>query len=66
MSMCMQNFIKLFNTVQEIEPVSRFQNLNLGKASTDNKWQLGIPFGLGLVNIKVLQSFIKISLMVQE
>ena len=36
-SMCMQNFITIFHSVQEIGPFSRFQNLELGKASTDGK-----------------------------
>ena len=34
-SMCMQNFITIFHSVQEIAPLSLFQNLELGKASTD-------------------------------
>ena len=34
-SMCMQNFITIFHSVQEIGPFSLFQNLALGKASTD-------------------------------
>ena len=36
-SMCMQNFITMFHSVQEIGPFSLFQNLELGKASTDDK-----------------------------
>ena len=35
--MCMQNFITIFHSVQEIAPLSVFQNLELGKASTDEK-----------------------------
>ena len=35
--MCMQNFITIFFTVLEIGPLSLFQNLELGKASTDKK-----------------------------
>ena len=35
--MCMQNFIKIFHSVQEIGPFSLFQNLELGKTSTDEK-----------------------------
>ena len=34
-SMCMQNFITIFLSVQEIAPLSLFQNLELGKASTN-------------------------------
>ena len=36
-SMCMQNFITMFHSVQEIAPLSLFQNLELGKASTNEK-----------------------------
>ena len=44
--MCMQNFITIFNSVQEIGPFSLFQNLALGKASTDGKCHFAIvsPF----------------------
>ena len=45
--MRMQNFIKIVHTVQEIGPVSLFfQNLELGKASTDEKWHLAIPWAI--------------------
>ena len=33
-SMCIQNFITIFHSVQKIAPLSLFQNLELGKAST--------------------------------
>ena len=36
-SMCMQNFITIFHSVQEIGLFSLFQNLKLGKAWTDEK-----------------------------
>ena len=36
-SMCMQNFITIFHSVQEIAPLSLFQNSELGKASTNEK-----------------------------
>ena len=36
-SICMQNFIKIFHSVQEMGPFSLFQNLELGKTSTDEK-----------------------------
>ena len=36
-SMCMQHFSTIFFTVLEIGPFSLFQNLELGKASTDKK-----------------------------
>ena len=48
--MCMQNFITIFPTVLEIWPYSHFQNLELGKASTDKKCQFA---GLDLVNINI-------------
>ena len=36
-SMWMQNFITVFHSVQEIASLSHFQNLELGKASTNEK-----------------------------
>ena len=33
-SVCLQNFITIFHSVQEISPLSLFQNLQLGEAST--------------------------------
>ena len=36
-SMCMQNFITIFPSVQEIAPLSLLKNLEFGKASTDEK-----------------------------
>ena len=42
--MCMQKFIKIFHSVQEIGPFSLFQNLALGKASTDDKCHFAIPW----------------------
>ena len=43
-SMCMQNFITKFNSVQEIGPFSLFQNLELGKASTDEQYHFAISW----------------------
>ena len=43
-SMCMQNFITRFYLVQEIAPLSLFQNLELGKASTDEKCHFAISW----------------------
>ena len=43
-SICMQNFITTFFIVQEIGPFSRFQNLELGKASTDKKCHFAISW----------------------
>ena len=43
-SMCMQNFITIFFTVLEIGLFLLFQNLELGKASTDKKCQFAISW----------------------
>ena len=43
-SMCMQNFIKIFHAVQEIAPLSLLQNLELGKASTNEKYHFVISW----------------------
>ena len=43
-SMCMQNFITTFHSVQEIAPLSLFQNLELGKASTNEKCHFAISW----------------------
>ena len=43
-SICLQNFSTIFFTVLEIEPFSHFQNLELGKASTDKKCQFAISW----------------------
>ena len=43
-SMCMQNFITIFFTVLQIGPFSLFQNLELGKASTDKKCHFAISW----------------------
>ena len=51
-SMCMQNFVTIFHSVQEIAPLSLFQNLELGKASTE-KNVISQSLGLDLVNINV-------------
>ena len=64
-SMCMQNFITIFFTVQEIGPFSLFQNLELGKASTDKNVS-SQSLGLDLVNINVYAKVIKIFHSVQE
>ena len=42
--MCMQNFITIFHSVQEIGPFSLFQNLELGKTSTDEKCHFAISW----------------------
>ena len=43
-SMCTQNFITIFHSVQEIAPLSLFQNLELGKASTNEKCHFAISW----------------------
>ena len=45
-SMCMQNFITKFHSVQEIAPLSLFQNLELGKASTSEKCNFAISWAI--------------------
>ena len=42
--MSMQDFITIFHSVQGIWPFSRFQNLELGKASTAEKFHFAIPW----------------------
>ena len=51
-SICMQNFITIFHSVQEIAPFSLLQNLKLGKALTDKKCHFAIAWA-NLVNINV-------------
>ena len=46
--MRMQNFITIFHSVQEIGPFSLFQNLELGKTSTDENLKNDISQSLGL------------------
>ena len=65
-SMCMQNFITIFHSVQEIGPISLFQNLGLDKASTVEKNVISQSLGLDLVNINVYAKVIKIFHSVQE
>ena len=43
-SMCMQNFITIFHSVQERASLSLFQNLELDKASTNEKCHLAISW----------------------
>ena len=40
--MGLQNFIKIYQKVQGIGPISLFQNLNLGKTSTYHKYHLTV------------------------
>ena len=49
-----QKFIKIFHLVQEIGLFSLFQNLNLGNASANPKWQ---SLGLHLININAYAKF---------
>ena len=43
-STCMQNVTTIFNSVQEIAPLSLFQNLELGKASINEKCHFAISW----------------------
>ena len=43
-SMRMQNFIIIFHSVQELGPFFLFQNLELGKASTNEKCHVAISW----------------------
>ena len=43
-SMFTQKVIKMFHSVQEIGPFSFFQNLAIGKASTNDKYHFAIPW----------------------
>ena len=43
-STCMQNSITIFNSVQEIAPLSLFQNLEFGRASTNEKCHFTISW----------------------
>ena len=43
-SICMQNFITTFRSVQEIGPFSLFQNLELGKPWTEEKCYFAITW----------------------
>ena len=52
-SIRMQNFITKFHSDQDIAPLSLFQNLELGKASTNKKNVISQSLGLDLVNINV-------------
>ena len=47
-SMFTQKFIKTFHSVYEIGPFSLFQNLALGKASTNDKCHFGIPCNINV------------------
>ena len=52
-SMCMQNFITIFHPVQEIAPLSLFQNLELGKASTSEKCHFAISWARSCIHIDI-------------
>ena len=51
--MNMQNFITIFHSVQEIAPLSLFQNLELGGKALTNENIISQFLGLDLVNINV-------------
>ena len=52
--MCIQNFITIFQSVQEIGPFSLFQNLELGKASTVDKCHFAISWARSSQGITTL------------
>ena len=60
-SMCMQNFITTFFTVQERGPFSLFPNLELGKTSTDEKYQFAISWARSCQYQCLRKSFSKYS-----
>ena len=62
-SMCMQNFITTFHSVQEIGPFSHFQNSELGKASTVEKCHFAISWARSCL---FTQKFIEIFHSVQK
>ena len=64
-SMCMQNFITIFHSVQEIAPLPLFQNLELGKASTSEKYHFANSWARSC-QYQFTQLFIKIVHSVQE
>ena len=51
-TMCMQSFITIFHSDQDIAPLSLFQHLELGTASTDEN-VISKSLGLDLVQINV-------------
>ena len=60
-SMCMQNVITIFNSVQEIGPYSLFQNLELGKDWTDEKCHFAISWARSCYYQCLLKSLSKYS-----
>ena len=52
-SMCIQNFITIFHSVQEIGPFSLFQNLEQAAMPRPMKNVISLSLGLDLVNINV-------------
>ena len=55
-SICIQNCITIFHSVQEITPLSLFQNLELDKAATNEKCHFAISWAISMF----AQQFIKI------
>ena len=60
-SMCMQNVIIIFHSVQEIAPLSRFQNLEPDKASTNEKCHFTISWARSCQNQCLRNSLSKYS-----
>ena len=61
----MQNYINIYHEVQKIGPGLLFQNLNLGKTSTNPKWHLTISCATLSISM-CMQNFITIFHSVQE
>ena len=61
-SMCMQNFITIFHSVQEIGPFSLFQNLELGKAWTNEKCHFAISWARSCYYQSLCKSLSKYSI----
>ena len=60
-SMCMQNFITIFHSLQEIAPLSLSQNLELGKDSTNEKCHFTVSWARSCQNQCLRNSLSKYS-----
>ena len=60
-SMCLQNFITIFHSIQEIGPFSLFQNLELDKALADEKCHFAISWARSCQYQCLRKSFSKYS-----
>ena len=60
-SMCKQNLITIFHSVQETGPFSLFHNLELGKTSTDDKCHFAISWARSCQYQRVCKNLSKYS-----